>query len=55
MLVLTRHNNEQITIKTPDGEKIIIRTIKPYGNYVKIGIKAPKDYLILRDELIKTR
>ena len=53
MLVLSRRNNEQITIETPDGEKIVIRTIESRNTRMKIGIDAPQDYLILRDELIE--
>jgi carbon storage regulator CsrA len=53
MLVLSRRNNEQITIESPNGEKIVIHIIELRNTRMKIGIDAPQDYLILRDELIE--
>lgn len=47
MLVLTRRYSEGIMI----GEDIEIRILDIQNNQVKIGIVAPKDVLILREEL----
>ena len=47
MLVLTRKVNESIIIA--DNIKIEILEVK--GDKVKIGIEAPKEFHILRDEL----
>lgn len=47
MLVLTRHLNEVIRI----GEKIKLKILGIESNNVKIGIEAPEDILVFRDEI----
>jgi carbon storage regulator len=47
MLVLSRKANESIYV----GENIVIRVLRVEGNKVRIGIEAPADVPILRDEL----
>lgn len=47
MLILTRKPGEQIRINS----NITIKVIATYENYVKIGIDAPSDVTILREEL----
>ena len=47
MLVLTRNPGERIHI----GPDIVITLIRVGGNSAKIGIDAPKDVAIRRDEL----
>jgi carbon storage regulator len=47
MLVLTRHLDEVIRI----GEKIKLKILKIESNNVKIGIEAPEDVLVFRDEI----
>lgn len=47
MLVLSRHRNERIVI----GEDITIYVVDIRGDKVRIGIDAPKDVLVLREEL----
>lgn len=47
MLVLTRRLGESICIN--DDIKIVIQSIK--GNQVRIGISAPRDTLIHREEI----
>ena len=49
MLVITRKKEESILI----GEHIKITILSIEGNRVKVGFKAPKDTVILREELIK--
>lgn len=49
MLVLTRKPSEQIVI----GSDVIITVLKVEGNKVRIGIEAPQDVSIRRDELTK--
>ncbi|WP_456323676.1 carbon storage regulator CsrA [Hydrogenimonas sp.] len=47
MLVLTRKKDEAIRI----GSDIVIRIVSIDKNSVRIGIEAPKDMTILREEL----
>ena len=47
MLVLTRKINESIVI----GKNIRIQILDVKGEKVRIGIEAPKDIAILRDEI----
>ncbi len=49
MLVLTRGVGERVII----GDNIIVTIVKVEGRFVKIGIDAPKDIEILREELCK--
>ncbi|MEM3427696.1 MAG: carbon storage regulator [Nitrososphaerales archaeon] len=51
MLVLSRKKNEGVVIKGVDGE-IRIVVIEMDRTRVRLGISAPKGYLILREELI---
>ena len=48
MLVLSRKLNEEIRI----GENIVVRVIGIKGNQVRLGIMAPADIPILREELL---
>ena len=48
MLVLTRQTNERILI----GEDIVIEVREVRGNQVRIGIEAPKDVPVVREELL---
>ena len=47
MLVLTRRNGESILI----GDEITLHVLQVRGNQVRIGIDAPDDVLILREEI----
>ncbi len=47
MLVLTRKKNEKIRI----GSDIIIKIVDISDNQIKIGIEAPKEIKILREEI----
>lgn len=49
MLVLTRGSQESITIYTDPPVRIMLIGVN--GNQARIGIEAPKDILILRDEV----
>ncbi len=48
MLAVTRHDEQEIFI----GENIIVRIIHVSGNKVKVGIEAPEDVPIYREELL---
>ena len=52
MLVLTRKVGQKITIDS-NGELIEIVVCKKYGRQVTIGVTAPRDYKILRDDAKK--
>lgn len=49
MLVLARKEDESIHI----GDNIIIKVVSIDNGIVKLGIEAPKEISILRDELIQ--
>lgn len=49
MLVLTRHTNESIIIG--ENAEITVTVLAIKGNQVKIGINAPKDIQIHRNEI----
>lgn len=55
MLVLTRHEAERIVVDVPheDGTstRVIVCLIAVLGNKAKIGIDAPRDVTIWREEL----
>jgi carbon storage regulator len=47
MLVLSRKETQRIRL----GDSIVITIVKIGGDKVRIGIDAPSDVLVLRDEL----
>ena len=47
MLVLSRREAERIKL----GEGIVITVVRVSGGKVRLGIEAPEDMLILREEL----
>jgi len=47
MLVLTRKVGESIAI----GDQIKVRVVEVKGNSVRIGIEAPADFRIYREEI----
>jgi carbon storage regulator len=51
MLVLTRKRDEQIILNLPE-QTIRIRVVAVEGNRVRIGIEAPRDVHITREELV---
>jgi carbon storage regulator CsrA len=54
MLVLTRKQDESITISCPDGKLIKITVCRIDDNYkVRVGIEAENEYKITRTELIQ--
>ena len=50
MLVLTRKENEKIRI----GKDIVLNIISTSENNIKIGIEAPKDVKIFREEIYQS-
>jgi carbon storage regulator len=47
MLVLSRKELQRIRL----GDEIVITVLRLGGEKVRLGIEAPKDMLVLRDEL----
>jgi carbon storage regulator len=47
MLVLSRKESQRIRL----GDSIVITIVKVSGDKVRVGIEAPADVLVLRDEL----
>jgi carbon storage regulator len=47
MLVLSRKQSQRIRL----GDSIVITVVRLTGDKVRLGIEAPKDMLVLRDEL----
>ena len=47
MLVLSRKESERIKL----GEEIVLTIVRVTGDRVRLGIQAPADMLILREEL----
>lgn len=50
MLVLTRKSNQKIHI----GNDVVITILRVKAGFVKIGIDAPKELSIARDEVLDT-
>jgi carbon storage regulator len=49
MLILTRRVGETVVI----GEDIVVTVLSIKGNQVRIGVQAPKDVAVHREELLK--
>jgi carbon storage regulator len=47
MLVLSRKESERIRL----GDSIVVTVVRVSGDKVRIGIEAPPNVLVLRDEL----
>ncbi len=47
MLVLSRKESERIRL----GDSIVITVVRVSGDKVRLGIEAPSDVLVLREEL----
>ncbi len=55
MLVLSRKLQENIMLKLPDDRWITITLVDIDKNKVRLGISAPKDIPIYREELLPPR
>jgi carbon storage regulator len=47
MLVLSRKQSERIRL----GKDIVVTVVRVAGDKVRLGIEAPSDIVVLRDEL----
>ena len=50
MLVLTRRISEKFIV----GNNVVITVLKVDGNQVRIGIEAPREFSVVRSELVNT-
>ncbi len=50
MLVLTRRMGESIAI----GEDVVVTVLSVSGGQVRIGVSAPRNVRVLREEIFKT-
>lgn len=48
MLVLTRRINERIVI----GENIVVTVLEVHGDQVRLGIDAPREIKVFREEVL---
>ena len=56
MLKLARREDESLVVISPTGEEIKILVMDAFDGFARIGIEAPSDYEILKEEfLVKTR
>ena len=57
MLVITRKINSAFTVKCPGQEPITVTMLKSKnnGSEVLVGIDAPKEVAIERDDIVKTQ
>lgn len=55
MLILSRYEDESIIITEPDGSRIAVSVVRFGGQdgrpKVKLGIAAPREYAVYRDEI----
>ena len=52
MLILTRRQGESVLISIPDSDEQIEVRVMQSGTQVSLGIAAPKNIVILREELL---
>ena len=55
MLVLSRHRDERIVVKLPDGRLVKITIVEIRGDKAKVGTEADRDIAIVREELLKCK
>ncbi|HQZ67170.1 MAG TPA: carbon storage regulator [Planctomycetaceae bacterium] len=55
MLVLSRKVSERIFITAPDGTVLTLMLVEVRGDNVRIGIDAPREWLIMREGVEKKR
>ncbi len=51
MLALTRHRDKSIILSTETGQEVIVTFLGSRGNQGRIGIKAPPEISIRREEV----
>jgi carbon storage regulator CsrA len=51
MLIITRKQGQAVHVQLDGGPRITLHYLGIHGNRAKIGIDAPKDHDIWRDEI----
>jgi carbon storage regulator len=49
VLVLTRKPDQALRI----GDNVVVRVLEIRGNTVRLGVEAPKDVAVVRDDAVK--
>jgi carbon storage regulator len=49
MLVLTRKPDQAVLI----GDNVVVRVLEVRGSTVRLGIEAPRDVAVVRDDAVK--
>jgi carbon storage regulator len=52
MLVLTRRLGETLVLELPTGEEIQIAVLELKGSQARLGIDAPEEVHVVREELL---
>lgn len=52
MLILTRRPGESLQLKLKSGEIITVSSMGVKGNQTRLGVEAPKEVVIMRDEVL---
>jgi len=51
MLIITRRLNDSLICELPNGESIILKVVAIHGKQIRLGINAPNNVTVLRDNL----
>ena len=52
MLKLARRQDESLVVITPAGEQIKILIMDAFDGFARLGIEAPSEYEILKEEFL---
>lgn len=52
MLKLARREDESLVVITPAGEQIKILIMDAFDGFARLGIEAPSEYEILKEEFL---
>jgi len=55
MLVLSRKVGQKIKIATMGGDEVVITLLRMHGSNARIGIDAPSEMTVLREEIAPGR
>lgn len=55
MLILNRKRNQRIVLTAPDGQRIYVELTDVRGKKAAIGVEAPREYRVDREEVALRR